>query len=56
MSYRFSNIDLEPFEDTTEIMLNLINYIKETLGYEIKELDLGGGFGIYYTEGISQKK
>ena len=42
--------DLEPFEDTTEIMLNLINDIKETLGYEIKELDLGGGFGIYYTE------
>lgn len=48
--------DLEPFEDTTEIMLNLINDIKETLGYEIKELDLGGGFGIYYTEGDKPKK
>ena len=48
--------DLEPFEDTTEIMLNLINYIKETLGYEIKELDLGGGFGIYYTEGDKPKE
>ena len=48
--------DLEPFEDTTEIMLNLINDIKETLGYEIKELDLGGGFGIYYTEGGKPKE
>lgn len=43
--------ELEPFEDTTEIMLNLISDIKNNLGYEIKELDLGGGFGIYYTEG-----
>lgn len=48
--------DLEPLEDTTEIMLNLINDIKETLGYEIKELDLGGGFGIYYTEGDKPKE
>ncbi|MDK0954118.1 diaminopimelate decarboxylase [Clostridium perfringens] len=48
--------DLEPFEDTTEIMLNLVNDIKETLGYEIKELDLGGGFGIYYTEGDKPKE
>ncbi|WP_300260771.1 diaminopimelate decarboxylase [Clostridium sp.] len=48
--------DLEPFEDTTEIMLNLINNIKEKLGYEIKELDLGGGFGIYYTEGDKPKE
>ena len=48
--------DLEPFEDTTEIMLNLINDIKEKLGYEIKELDLGGGFGIYYTEGDKPKE
>ncbi|EOU1683661.1 diaminopimelate decarboxylase [Clostridium perfringens] len=48
--------DLEPFEDTTEIMLSLINDIKEKLGYEIKELDLGGGFGIYYTEGDKPKE
>lgn len=48
--------DLEPFEDTTEIMLKLINDIKEKLGYEIKELDLGGGFGIYYTEGDKPKE
>lgn len=48
--------DLEPFEDTTEIMLNLINNIKNKIGYEIKELDLGGGFGIYYTEGDKPKE
>ncbi|MDZ4994097.1 diaminopimelate decarboxylase [Clostridium perfringens] len=48
--------DLEPFEDTTEIMLNLINDIRNKIGYEIKELDLGGGFGIYYTEGDKPKE
>lgn len=48
--------ELEPFEDTTEIMLNLINDIKNKIGYEIKELDLGGGFGIYYTEGDKPKE
>lgn len=42
--------DIEPFEDATEIMLNLIDDIRKSLGYEIKELDLGGGFGIYYTK------
>ena len=48
--------DLEPFKDKKEIMLNLINDIKETLRYELKELDLGGGFGIYYTEGDKPKE
>lgn len=48
--------ELEPFEDAAYIMLNLINKIKEETGYEIKELDLGGGFGIYYTEEDSPKE
>lgn len=43
--------DLEPFYDTTEIMINLIKDIKDKLGFQIEELDLGGGFGIYYTKG-----
>lgn len=41
--------DLEPYEDAVEIMLELIRTTKEELGYLIKEIDFGGGFGIYYT-------
>lgn len=42
--------DLEPYRDAVEVMLTLINDIKIKTGYIIKELDLGGGFGIYYTK------
>lgn len=48
--------ELEPFEDAAEIMLNFINDIKEETGHKIKDLDLGGGFGIYYVEGDTPKK
>lgn len=42
--------DLEPYEDAVEIMLELLRNTKENLGYSIKEVDFGGGFGIYYTK------
>lgn len=42
--------DLSPYEDEVEIMMNFIKVIKNKFNYEIQELDLGGGFGIYYTE------
>lgn len=42
--------DLEPYADAAEIMLNYINDIKKETGHIINELDLGGGFGVYYTE------
>ena len=42
--------DLEPYEDAVEIMLELVRKTKENLDYLIKEVDFGGGFGIYYTE------
>lgn len=42
--------DLEPYEDAVEIMLGLVRDTKEKLGYLIKEVDFGGGFGIYYTK------
>ena len=42
--------ELEPYEDAVEIMLELVRKTKEDLGYLIKEVDFGGGFGIYYTE------
>ncbi|MDO4535875.1 MAG: diaminopimelate decarboxylase [Clostridium perfringens] len=42
--------DLEPFKDDAKIMVNLANDIYKKTGYLIKEIDFGGGFGIYYTE------
>ncbi|MBW6409661.1 diaminopimelate decarboxylase [Clostridium weizhouense] len=47
---------IEPYLDEVELMLNLIKSIKEETGYTIKELNLGGGFGIYYKEGDEPKK
>lgn len=41
--------ELEPYEDAVEIMLALIKKVEEKLGYFIKEVDFGGGFGIYYS-------
>lgn len=43
--------DIQPYRDEVNILMTLIKDIKEEVGYEIKELDLGGGFGIYYEEG-----
>lgn len=43
--------ETEPFKDAAEVMLNFINEIKQETGHVIEELDLGGGFGIYYSEG-----
>ncbi|AOR24619.1 diaminopimelate decarboxylase [Clostridium taeniosporum] len=47
--------EIEPYEDAVEIMLDLIKKIKQNTGYLIKELDLGGGFGIYYNRGDKPK-
>lgn len=41
--------DLNPFEEAAKVMLEFIAEIKEKLGIEIEELNLGGGFGIKYT-------
>lgn len=40
--------DIAPFEEAAKVMLEFIAKIKNDLGYEIKELNLGGGFGIKY--------
>ncbi|RKJ40442.1 diaminopimelate decarboxylase [Acutalibacter sp. 1XD8-33] len=39
-----------PFVHAAEVMLNLYNQIKQELGVELDHLNLGGGFGIHYTE------
>lgn len=42
--------DIDPFVHAAEVMINFIAKIKSELGYEVKELNLGGGFGIKYTD------
>lgn len=42
--------DSDVFLRSAEIMLKFIAEVKNTLGYEAKELDLGGGYGVRYTE------
>ena len=42
--------DIEPFADAAGIMTKFIATIKGECGYEIKELNLGGGLGVRYTE------
>ena len=43
--------ELQPYEDAVEVMLGLVKKIEENHGYLIKEVDFGGGFGIYYSKG-----
>ncbi len=42
--------DAEPFVLASEVMLGFIKLIKDKFGIEIKNLNLGGGFGIKYLE------
>ena len=41
--------EIQPYEDAARVMLGFIKDIKEETGHIIHELDLGGGFGIHYT-------
>lgn len=43
--------DTAPFHEATRVMLNFLLEIKDRLNVELKELNLGGGFGIRYKEG-----
>ena len=42
--------DVDPYVDEVEVMFNIMNDIRSEVGIELPELDLGGGFGIYYTK------
>lgn len=42
--------DIDPFCHAAEVMLDFAQQIRETHGFIIKELNLGGGFGIRYVE------
>lgn len=43
--------ELESYQHTAEVMMNFIKKIKDETGVTCEELNLGGGFGIYYTSG-----
>ena len=43
--------ELQPYEDAVVVMLDLIKKVQENYDYFIKEVDFGGGFGIYYNKG-----
>lgn len=40
----------QPFTDASEIMLEFIADVRDTLGYTAEALNLGGGLGVRYTE------
>lgn len=42
--------DIDPFVLAAEVLLGFIRQIRDETGIKIKELNLGGGFGIKYTE------
>ena len=48
--------DLEPYRDAVGIMMSFIKDIKDKFSFDIEELDLGGGFGVYYNQGDEPKE
>ena len=42
--------DIEPFSDAADIMVRFIADIEKECGYTVRELNLGGGLGVRYTE------
>ncbi|NLK93578.1 MAG: diaminopimelate decarboxylase [Clostridiales bacterium] len=47
---------LKSYYESISIMLRLIDEIERTKKIKIKELDIGGGFGIYYVDGDKPEK
>ena len=42
--------DTAPFSEAADIMVRFIATVKDECGYEVEELNLGGGLGVPYTE------
>lgn len=47
--------DIEPFMDEVDIMMELTKEIKDKFDISLKEIDLGGGIGVYYTKDDNPK-
>lgn len=43
--------EIEPFAHAADILLGFMAQVKQDCGYEMKTMNLGGGFGIAYTGG-----
>lgn len=43
--------EMESFKHATELMMGFMNILKQECRFEASELDMGGGFGIYYYYG-----
>jgi len=43
--------EINSFRHTAEVMMDFLQKVKDETGKELEELNLGGGFGIYYHEG-----
>lgn len=43
-------LDTQGFEAAAEVMLTFMKKIRDELGTDVRDLNLGGGFGIQYTE------
>ena len=41
--------EAEPYQEAIELILNLAAEMKQRYGFELRELDVGGGFAIQYT-------
>lgn len=48
--------EIEPYMDEADIMLSIMNDIRSKTGCNLEELNLGGGFGIYYKEGDAPRE
>ena len=48
--------ELQPYIDAVGIMMSFIKDIKDKFSCDMEELDLGGGFGVYYDKGDKPKK
>ena len=42
-------LEIEPYQKAIEIVLEFAAAMKQKYGFELRELDIGGGFGIQYT-------
>lgn len=40
--------ELEPFKMAVDVMLNFVKAVREETGFEIPEINFGGGYGIHY--------
>ncbi len=46
--------ETKPFQEAAEVMLTFMADVREKFGVTVKELDLGGGFGVKYIESDGQ--